>query len=355
MRDSLISTCRVVATWLLATVLSTISLAAVHSTPVVNLSDKTPNTKQWLRLDTGLTHITPNVNGKYVAFVPEGKLGIRILNVGNGNVLEPSGHYIGPSFFWSPDGVRLFYRELLTKQGKTKSRVRAWDVVQNKNIEIESFDGSSGLLSFDPRDNRMFLMHSKGIKSKKLVFPDNRLAFWQSAQRKDTGKWVMAQKGATFVTDAGFAMQKLADDNSGIESFDISPDGSMAAWATRSGKIFLSKNGDTPEFLDFGRDPKWHPEKPLVVFAGGRMVGNKAADYDIKIASPGSRASFLTATQDSEERWPAWTPDGKNIYFTIHGSQELRIMGFEPAKNANSNPDISSSDSSPNSKEDRAL
>lgn len=305
----------------------------------VTKAQRVETLKSWVRLDTALSHITPNINAKYIAFIPEKKLGIRILNTETGNILEPSGHFVGGSFFWSPDGMRLFYRELLSNQGKTTTRVRAWDIAQNKNIDVDSFDGSSGFLSFDPRDNRMLLMYKNGIKSKKLVFPNNRLAFWQAAERKDLGKWVMAQKGATFVTDAGFAIQKLPDDNSGVESFDISPDGTAASWATKSGKIFVSEQGENPKFLDYGRDPKWHPEKPILIYAGGRMVGNKAADYDLKIASLNAKGSFLTATQHLAERWPAWSPDGNTIFFTVQGSTELRTMPFPTANSLDGKSD----------------
>ena len=311
---------------LLLAVTSTQGLAGDETSSTAN-----PLSNSRFKLDTGLTHITPNIDAHYIAYIPEKTLGIRILNLKTGKILEPSGYHVGPSFFWSPDGARLFYRELRPKDGKTVSHIRAWDVIQNKNIEMESFDGSSGLLTFDPRDNRMMLMYEKGIKSKKLVFPDNRLAFWQTSQRKDHGKWVMAQKGASFVTDAGFTMQKLEDDSSGIESFDISPDGSTAVWATRSGRIYTSNNGAKPQFLDWGRDPQWHPQRNLLIYAGGRMVGNKAADYDLKIATPGSKGSFLSSTQENSERWPAWHPDGKSFFYTLDGTQELRSMKFDPS------------------------
>jgi Tol biopolymer transport system component len=286
--------------------------------------------KAWLKIDTGVSHLKFNVDGRYLAFIPDGQSGIRIINTKNGNIIEPSGSFIGPSFFWSPDGNRLFYRELMPGEKKTTSRIRAWDVILNKNIEMESFDGPSGLLTFDARDHRMLLMHEKGIKSKRLVFPDNRLAFWQKSQRRELGKWVMAQKGVTFVTDGGFVIKKLEDDQTGIESFDISPDGSTAAWATKSGKIYTSTNGEDPKFLDWGRDPQWHPERNILVYAGGRMVGTKASDFDIKITSPETRGSFLTASQDRAERWPTWHPDGQNIIYTVDGETTIHVLSFNP-------------------------
>ena len=83
---------------------------AVTESDVISIGEKNPAPKSWLSLDTGLTHITPNIDAKYIAFIPEGKPGIRILNVASGKVFEPSGYYVGGSFFWSPDGARIFYR-----------------------------------------------------------------------------------------------------------------------------------------------------------------------------------------------------------------------------------------------------
>jgi hypothetical protein len=73
-------------------------------------------------------------------------------------------------------------------------------------------------------------MSSNGIKTRRIYFPDERLARWQVAQRTEKGKWIVTQRGVLWVTQGGFAMRKLEDDGSPIESFDVSPDGSMIAW-----------------------------------------------------------------------------------------------------------------------------
>jgi hypothetical protein len=323
---------------LLAPICGLIGLIAQVADAQSSGLELSPQTKPILRVDTEMSQMKSNISGQFVAYVPTGKNGLRIISLDSGKITEPSGYFIGPSFFWSPDGARLFFRELRSESNKTVSYVRAWDIVQNRLIEIEKFQGPSGFLTFDPRDNRILFMHAKGLKSKKLTFPDNRLAHWQSAQRKDTGKWVMAQKGGVFVTESGFTMQKLEDDGSGLDSFDISPDGSSAVWATKYGRIFFSKNGAKPTFLDWGRDPKWHPERSLIVYAGGRMVGNQASDYDLKVATPGARGSFLTATQHTAERWPVWKPDGKAILYTVEGTHELRSLDFTPQMTIVKNP-----------------
>lgn len=295
-----------------------------------------PASKPWLRADSGLSHMRRNRDLTYIAYVPVGTTGVRVIDTKTGSTFEATSAPTGGSFFWAPDNVRLFYRELALVQGKPKSVIKAWDSVLKKSVHVDNFDGSSGMLTFDPRDHRMMLMHDKGIMTKRLVFPDERLAHWQSAQRTDKGKWVAAAGGMTFISQQGFAMEKMLDDGSGVESFDISPKGDMVAWSTKSGKVFASRQGEGAKFIDYGRDPQWHPEKELLVFSGGRMVGNKASSFDVKVAHFEGPSSFLTTTQARDERWPLWTPKGDAILYTVAGTTDVMSLNLvnstEPKK-----------------------
>lgn len=291
------------------------------------------NTNQptrWLRADGGLSFVQPNRDISWLAYVPVGDPGLRLVETKTGRVYQATPNNTEGSFLWSPDRTRLFFRELVIVNGKQESRVRAWDTVKKQTIDIENIPGSSGMLTYDPRDNRLMLLHEKGIMSKKLVFPDERLAFWQSSQRSEKGKWIAAAGGMTYLTQQGFAMSKMNDDGSGIESFDLSPLGQMVTWATKAGRVYISKNGDEPFFIGFGRDPKWHPEKELIVFAGAHMVGNRAASYDLRIAEAGSTPIWLTMTQQRSERWPIWSKSGDAVMFTIEGTTDVLKMSLPP-------------------------
>ena len=297
-------------------------LAISHAAMATELpSNDTPT--PWLRLDTGATYLKRNRDLSLVAYVPVGANGIRIVDTKTGGIYSATKTASDGSFFWSPDSTRLFFRELTREGTKITTRVRAWDHALKKVIDIDTFDGSSGMLSFDPRDNRMLLMHNKGIKMRRLVFPDERLAFWQAAQRGDSGKWVAAAGGMTVITQQGLAMTKLDDDGSGVESFDISPDGSRAAWATKSGRIFTCKHGEAAKFLDFGRDPAWHPEKLILAYAGGRMIGNKAANFNLKISDTKNPGTFITLPGSRSERWPQWLKNGEGLIYTIDDTADI--------------------------------
>jgi Tol biopolymer transport system component len=188
----------------------------------------------------------------------------------------------------------------------------------------------TGLLTFDPRDLRFAMLSPKGIRMKRIYFPDERLAKWQVAQRKETGKWLATQGAILWMTQGGLAIRQMEDDKSGLESFALSPDGQSIAWATKSLKVYTSKAGEKPVFVGFGRDPAWHPEKHLLVFSGARMVGNTPVSFDLRLSDGRGSGKFLTVTQFSDERWPQWYPDGNKILYTMANTTDMFVMDFVP-------------------------
>ena len=301
-------------------------LEALSVTPIK------PETAPFMRADNPLTHMRLDPKGRFVAYTGENGQTLRVLDLKTKSIYQVSQAHVGGAFFWAPDGFRLFYRELIKKQesGPTTSTVKAYDCALAKSIEIDSLPFETGLLTFDPRDLRFAMLSPKGIRMKRIYFPDERLAKWQVAQRKETGKWLATQGAILWMTQGGLALRQMDDDKSGVESFVLSPDGQTIAWATKSLRIYTSKAGEKPFFVGFGRDPAWHPEKHLLVFSGARMVGNTPVSFDIRISDGRSGGKFLTVSQFSDERWPQWYPDGNKILYTMDKTTDVFMLDFVP-------------------------
>jgi hypothetical protein len=285
--------------------------------------------------------------GRYLAYTDENGLGLNAIDLKTKFIYRVSDEKVGQSFFWTPDGSRIFYRELVRsplKKPRTdsdaerkenqwetpiRSKIRAFDCSVARNIDIDTIPRTTGLLTFDPRDLRFLLLSESGIHTKKITFPNQRLAQWQIASRNDEGKWLATQKGILWVTQRGLVMRRLEDDSKNLSSFDISPDGQWIAWSTEGDRIYISHEGKMSQFLAYGRDPKWHPTRQLIAFAGARMVGNKAVNFDIKIADVRGQAKFLTATQFSSERWPHWDKEGEKIMYTVDQTTDLFLLDFK--------------------------
>lgn len=286
--------------------------------------------------------------GRYLAFTDENGMGLNTIDLQTKYIYRVSDEKVGQSFFWTPDGSRIFYRELvrsplkkpLTDSEKERketlwetpirSLIKAFDCSVARNVDIDMIPRSTGLLTFDPRDLRFLLMSESGIHTKKIQFPNQRLAQWQIASRNEDGKWLATQKGILWVSQRGLVIRRLEDDGKNLRSFDISPDGQWIAWSTESDRIYVSLEGKTSQFLAYGRDPKWHPTRQLVAFAGARMVGNKAVNFDLKIADVRGHSKFLTATQFSSERWPHWDKGGEKILYTVDQTTDLFLLDFKP-------------------------
>lgn len=306
-----------------------ICLAAARPWPALAVTVK-PVSAPMLRVDHALDHMRLDPKGRFLAYIGTNGLGLNVLDLKSKNIFRASEAQVGASFFWAPDGMRLIFREQSnTPSGAVRSTLKAYDCYLAKSVKLEEMPFSTGLLTFDPRDLRLQFLSPKGIRTKRIYFPDERLAKWQVAQRNEPGKFLATQRGVLWVTQGGYAMRKLPDDESGLESFDISPDGSTIAWATDSGRVYTSKDGKTPLFIGFGRDPKWHPERPELLYAGARMVGAKTIGYDLRITDQRGSGRFLTSTQFSDERWPQWQAKGKQILYTVAKTTDIYVLDFK--------------------------
>ncbi len=311
-----------------------LSLALLLGPPLLMALDKpTPpprRSQAVVRLEGPIYNPKINSTGKLLAFTDSAGRSLRILDLSNHEVIEVSPHRIGPAFFWSPDGVRLFYRELV-KQGKAiESLLQAYDSHLNKASLLETLEGSSGYLTYAPYQQTAYLLHEKGILAKHLDFPGLRPAHWQKKKQNYEGQWIATQQSILWLTDLGLTLKKMDDDGSGVASFSVSPDGHAIAWATTKGQIYASVAENlVPLLIDQGRDPSWHPYRTLLAYAGARRVGNRTYDYDLKVSDLHAPPRYLQTTPDRSERWPIWiSPDV--ILHTAGDSTDLLKLSLQP-------------------------
>jgi hypothetical protein len=203
-----------------------------------------------------------------------------------------------------------------------KSEFKAYDSYLNRSLSLDTIDGSSGFPTLDPRDYSAYIVHEKGILSKRLEFPGERFGKWQGKKKTEGGAWVATQKSILWLSDLGLTLKSLEDDGSGVESFDISPDGKRMAWATRNGRVYTAELGDKVVYIGRGRDPRWHPQRTLLLYAAGRSVGPRIYDYDVRVSDPNGHGRFVTITPDRSERWPQWF-EADSILFTVPGTTDV--------------------------------
>lgn len=277
-----------------------------------------------LRTEGPLMDMRINSERSLMAYTDQRGQSLRIMNLETQDIYEVTPHRVGSAFFWSPDAKRIFYRELVREGQKATSTLKAYDTLLHKTVTLDSIEGSSGYLTLDPRDYTFYMMHEKGIMSRRLDFPGQRFARWQERAKKtiDGGRFIATQKSILWLSDLGLTMTTLKDDASGVEAFDISPDGSTIAWATQSTQIYISHLGETPKQLGPGRDPRWHESRSLLLYSGGRMVGDRVYDFDVRVSDTKGIGRFLTNTPGITERWPQWWTEG-TLIFTTEGSTDL--------------------------------
>ena len=294
--------------------------------------------KAILRIEGPFVGMRLNPAHTLMAFTDQRGQSLRILDLKSQEIVEVTPHRVGGAYFWSPDGNRLFYRALIRDGNRITTEIKAYDTYLNQTAAIDTLPGSSGFLTMDPRDYTVYMMHEKGILTRRLDFPGERFSRWQKRQKVDAGRFVATQKSVLWLSDLGLTLTALPDDGTGVDSFDISPDGNSIAWATTSAKIYVSVRGETPKLLARGKDPRWHPFKTLLLYAGAHRIGDKPYDYDIRISDLNGNGHYLTSTASQSERWPQWWGDG-SVIFTAEGSTDLWQIPYHEAVVARGAPD----------------
>jgi len=301
-----------------------------HESNTVNQSSLAiDNQKPWIRVNSEVSQLKFNEKKQLLAFVESAGNNLRILNLSNGETYLVTSEYVGNSFFWAPDHTRLIFTSAAKTKDGSRTKLAAFDMGNKKVVNIDEIQGETGSVSFDPRDNKFFLMHRKGVITKELLMNESRLAKWQSRKVPKSGRFIATPGGIAFMKENGSGLGTLKDDNSGVESFEISADGTNIVWATKSGKIFYSEMGAEPIFMDYGRDPKWHPSRKILLYSGAHRVGRLNSGFDLKISDLEGKKTWLTSDSYARQRWPVWLPKANKILYTKDSTTDLYLMDFK--------------------------
>jgi hypothetical protein len=287
-----------------------------------------PQSQAVIRTEGSFHHLSLSPNRKQLAFTNADGQSLRILDLVSQEVIEITPHKTGPGFFWSPDGIRLFYRELIREGTQIFSELSAYDTLLNKRVAFDSLKGSSGSPILNPFDHTLLMIHEKGILQKRLEFPGERFAKWQKQRKTILGNWLASQAGVLWLGELGLELKKIADDSSGLSSFAISPDGRRVAWATQAGRVYAALDGGDATLIGEGKDPSWHPYRTILVYTAARKIGSKVYDYDLRFSNLSGQSRALTHTQDLSERWPVWL-DANTLLYTGEKTTDLFKLNFQ--------------------------
>ena len=283
----------------------------------------------YLRFSGSVHYPKVNKQNNLLAFTNKDGFGLKVVNLKTKEVANVTLQKVSHSFFWAPNGFRLFYKEMYQLGDQVVSEIKAFDVPIQKSISIEKIKGPSGTLSFDPRDMRFYLYHQDGIARHQLQYPGERLARWQISQQNKDGYWVATENSILWVSNNGISIKKINKSKDRISSFDISPDGQSILWADSQENIYLSEKGSTQKFLSRGLDPKWHPNGKYLLYAHARILADKIIDHDIKFIDRTGVGRFLTQTLSSDERYPLWLQKSSSILYTHYSGTDIYEMSFK--------------------------
>ena len=312
----------------LSLVISSVSLAGNDFTPSDNIAKKAV-VSVWMRVSSPLNYLKMSPYGNFLAFSDPNGRDLRVLEIRTAKIYEVSKHFVGPSLFWAPDDCRLFFTEQYkTYDEKVASALKTYDCSTKRSALLDTYSNIISFLTFDPREMKVHLLSKGSIHRKTINIANQRLDIWKVPSKLKQRRWIAAESGIFMFSNDGKNITKLDDDDSGVQSFDLSSDGENMVWATKQGNVFVSRGGDEPEKIGDGIDPKWHPNRHLIVYSAAKKLGSKIVDYDLAIADENNKIKFITVTP-YKERWPNWNKDGSQIVFTAEGITDIFVADFQ--------------------------
>lgn len=283
-------------------------------------------TEPWLRVRDDIDSLKINTSATALLFETKAKPGLRYLNTYTRKYFSVTDDYVNGSYLWSPDGFRVFYRSLINSKEKVTSIIKSFEIKTKKTEIIKTIDGPTGYLVYGTNTKEMQIMTPEGIQSFKIDYKNQPKNYEANLK---TNNWIVTNKSILWYDNASNSLKTVQTTEEEISSFSLSNDLGRIAWSTAKNKVYLSEQGSPASYLGRGRDPRWHPFKPLLVYAAARMLGSQIRDYDLRIIDMKYRAQkFLTNTPATEEIAPEWHPKGDKILFTKNKTTDIYLMQF---------------------------
>ncbi|MBC61597.1 MAG: hypothetical protein CMP11_04000 [Zetaproteobacteria bacterium] len=289
-----------------------------------------PEVLPWVRFNDSISQLSISPHEKYFSYIDKKDNKLKIFEYQTKDIYTVSKiFHQSDSFFWSPYGFRLFYTESSKVNGQIKVQLKAFDCASKKHILIESFKYQIGYLTFYPKDFRTFFYYEGGVHVVKLDYPGMKIPQWQRIHKKSNGNWVVAPGAVLWSSSNGLLLKDIFRTDDQITSFSISADALFLAWATESGKVYMADERGDIKWLGYGKDPKWHPQKDMMVYSAARLLGQTIIGYDLRLTNSKGDAQWLSKTGSANERWPNWLSSSESIAYTQEGTTDVFILKLQ--------------------------
>lgn len=283
---------------------------------------------EWLRLPLDISYLSANQSGKLIAFSDKFK-DLYILDTESKKIFLVEKSINNPSPIWSPDGTRLFYRNIKRiAQNEFLTEIKVFEQDKLKAKTIVSKEGLTGFLSYNPYTQELMIPTTKGISKHKILLPNIMPPAWQKKVAKGPGSWAVSYKAIIWLSPDKDQAITIFSGKGPILSYSVSYKGDYIAFSDGE-NVYVSKGGQPPTVLDKGEDPRWHPYQDLLVFSRHTRKGDLVLAKELALWAPKENIKkILTDDSRTKKRNPVWKPKHNQIIFTAEKSTEMFLLSL---------------------------